>query len=124
MKWISILVVLLISASCHTPAKKEGMTREALSVILCNCASPVVDFNRELQSLAEAQEMGALSQKMTEGDQIMQTAISCVIDKIDESTKSIVDDTLTKRIDEQCQLDKRMTADLFEKIQNYEFPTY
>lgn len=123
--WIKISMLLLIgSVGCTQQQKQKGMTQLDLSTIICNCASPVVNFNVELRSLAQANDMGALAQRMTDGERIMQIAVDCVIAEIDEKSKSLIDDELSKLIADQCKLDRRMTADFFEKIDGYNFPSF
>jgi len=117
-------LLIFLCIGCKEVEQKKGMTKAELSTIICNCASPVAQFNVELKALTQASDMAALSQKMSNGDRIMTIAIDCVIDKIDEKTKSLVDDELSKLIADQCKLDARMTADFFEKIENHEFPFY
>lgn len=115
---------LLLSIGCKEAPKDQGMTKADLATIVCNCASPVVNLNAELQTLVNNKDMDALVQRMSAGEQLMTVAVDCVIDKIDEKAKSLLDDEFETVIADLCQLDQRMKADFIEKIENYNFPSY
>ncbi len=110
--------------ACQPANKNSRMTQDQLASLICTCAQPIVSYNEELRTLAAADDMGGLSQKMIQGDQIMELAISCIIDQVDDTKDSLIDAKLEQLINDQCHLDKRMIADLVQKVGEYEIPSY
>lgn len=123
MKFITLLSAVIVSVSCQSTPKSSGMTTEQLAAFVCKCSQPIVAYNDELRALAAADNMGALSQKMIQGDQIMETAINCITDQIEQKPKNLLNERLYLLIDERCHLDKRMTVDLIQKVSEFEIPT-
>ena len=124
MKFITLLSAVIVFVSCQSTPKSSGMTTEQLAAFVCKCSQPIVAYNDELRALAAADNMRALSQKMIQGDQIMETAINCITDQIEQKHKNLLNERLNLLIDERCHLDKRMTADLIQKVSEFEIPTY
>ena len=124
MKFLSLLAVILLLVSCQSTTKSSGMTSEQLAGLICQCSQPIVEYNDELRALVTADNMDLLSLKMTQGDHIMGTAISCITDKIEIEVKNLLSEKLRLLIEERCQLDQRIVSDLIQKVSDFEIPTF
>lgn len=124
-KTCSLLFTLgIFMIACQPSAKNGQMTAERLASLICACSVPIVTYNDELRALAAADNLGALSQKMTQGDQIMGTAIRCITDQIEQEPNNLLNEKLHLLINERCHLDRRMATDLIQKVADFEIPTF
>ena len=124
MKCTTLLSFIFLLVACQSSPSSDEMNSSQLSVLICQCSKPILEYNDILRSLAEADDMGKLSKKMAEGDQIMRTAESCITDKVKTSIERLLTADLNQTITNQCQLDTRMIEDILRKLRAFNEVTF
>ena len=100
------------------------MDQDQLASLFCSCTHQLINYNDELRALAAADNIGGLSQKMIQGDQVMDSTINCIVEQLEDGKDTLINENLELLIDQQCHLDKRIVDDLLTKVADYEIPTF
>ena len=113
--WVWFLSLLL---SCRNREnKKAAISQEELVNIVCECGEVLVTYNIQLEKLAASDNMGALSEKMKDGDAKFNETVNCISNQVLNTIDKSIFLDIDSRIQEQCSLDLRMTNDLIRKLE-------
>lgn len=124
MNKIGIPIIILLLSSCQTRSSSSEIDRSQFALLICQCSEILVTYNQELTNLSASDNIGALAQKMEDGDRIINTAEKCITDQLSQSVHDILDNSFAKEVELKCQRDPRMIQDLMDRILKWNQVTF